>query len=155
MFRPALIWRSISQSHIRHTNTLPTLFPRKPPSSPEVGLLDCSDAVEREGRRDHPLAGCDHTIEGILVCVESDRRLWLVGSWRSAPDDEDNLARHNRERTEAPRRIAQERLMPFRKRQMKLYGFHRSNRNSKASGLRVEPIRLILRFEHELAAISG
>src|SRR2546428_4318599 len=138
-----------------HDPSVPSLFPRKPPSSPEVGLLDCSDAVEREGRRDHPLAGCDHTIEGILVCVESDRRLWLVGSWRSAPDDEDNLARHNRERAEAPRRIAQERLMPFRKRQMKLCGFHRSNRNSKASGLRVEPIRLILRFEHELADIWG
>src|SRR2546425_13165714 len=90
-----------------HDPSVPSLFPRKPPSSPEVGLLDCSDVVEREARRDHPLAGCDHTIEGILVCVESDRRLWLVCPGRSAADDDDSLAQYNRERTEAPRGIAQ------------------------------------------------
>src|SRR5437879_3699807 len=61
-----------------HDPSVPSLFPRKPPSSPEVGLLDCSDAVEREGRRDHPLAGCDQTIEGLPVSVQTDRSLVLA-----------------------------------------------------------------------------
>src|SRR3989449_11763640 len=36
MFRPALIWRSISQSHARHTNSLPTLSRRRAPHTGQV-----------------------------------------------------------------------------------------------------------------------
>src|SRR3990172_2761809 len=36
MFRPALSWRSISQSHRRHTNTLPTLSRRLAPHAGQV-----------------------------------------------------------------------------------------------------------------------
>src|SRR3989442_6912555 len=39
MFRPALIWRSISQSHIRQTNTLPTRSRRRAPHTGQVLLV--------------------------------------------------------------------------------------------------------------------
>src|SRR3989449_11575417 len=48
MFRPALIWRSISQSHIRHTNTLPTLSRRRDRVGKVFVCLMCDWEMDRQ-----------------------------------------------------------------------------------------------------------
>jgi len=74
---------------------------------------------------------------------------------RLSPDNKDDFARDYGERTEAPRGIAQERPMPFGQGQLKLNALGSADWNPKASCLAVEPIRLVLRLEHDFSHVRN
>src|SRR6266852_6126984 len=89
-------------------SSIARLFLREPSTSPEMGLLNSSNAPKRQHGHDHAFVGCDDTIHRVLIRVESDRPFWLISLRRLLPDDDDDLARHHGEGPEAPRWIAQE-----------------------------------------------
>ncbi len=55
------------------------LLPREPPPSSEVRLLDTPHTVERHTKEPRRIARCLDPVEGILVRVQGDRALGLVG----------------------------------------------------------------------------
>src|SRR5712692_4860704 len=76
---------------------------RESPPSSKVGLLDSPNATQRKSRRDHALIGGHDSVQRILVRVEGDRPLRLVGLLSLPPDHEDDFAWYYGERTKRPR----------------------------------------------------
>ncbi len=140
---------SFSAQQAAHDPAIVRLLRREPSSASEVGCLDSPNATKWKTRRDHAPTGSYDSVQRVFIRIEGNRPLRLVRLRRLLPDDEDNLARDHREGTEAPRRITQERAVPFGERQVKLHTFRPSDRDAEASRLAVEPIGLVLRLEHE------
>src|SRR5439155_9130658 len=114
-------------------------------------LLDAPHAFERHAEESCRIARCLNPIEGIFVRVQGDRPSRLIRLRRLLPQDDDDLPRDNREGSEAPRWVAEDRAVPLGKRQVELNSFRPSDRDPDSSSLPVEPIRLVLRLQHEAA----
>src|SRR5439155_1753753 len=107
MFMPALICRSISQSHIKQTNSLPTLSRRRAPHAGQVFDVHCGLTLIRGT----PARAALYSIWRWISPrghEDSRRFIFLERPPAGLTGDQDNLAPYHGERTEAPRRVLQE-----------------------------------------------
>src|SRR2546426_5012046 len=91
MFRPALIWRSISQSHARHTNSLPTLSRRRAPHTGQVLLV--------------------HAGLTLITGTPARAALYSIWRWISERGQEDSRRFIRRDRPPAPWRVRSSRTI--------------------------------------------